>query len=96
MKSDFKSIKIVLENILKENKLDDVYYNNLILESWDKLVPKAVSAISKPQHFEKNVLRLRAATELWARELSLQKNKLKNMINHNLSQNLIDEIIIEK
>jgi predicted nucleic acid-binding Zn ribbon protein len=94
-KSNQQTIGEVLQQFLKENKLDIKLNQANIIGNWEKLVGPLFSKHTKQLYFSGSRLFLEIDSPAVRNELIMQKSNLLEKINEWLDGELITEIIIK-
>lgn len=80
MKQGFKSLDHTLRTLIKEYHLEEVYYENMIIRDWQKMVTRTLKNAIKPVKLEKNILYCEILNEAWKNELNLREKQLIKII----------------
>ncbi len=88
----FKSIKTVLNDLVKDMGIGDEIEGNRVFVVWDEVVGDVVAKNAQPQFFRKGMLFIETTSSVWAQELSMMRHCLIDALNERLERSLIREI----
>ena len=90
--SEFVSIKDVMKDVLKANKLQKGIENVAVKEAWKSVMGTGVSSYTEDLIFKNNVLIVKLSSSVLREELSHGKEKMIKILNEKLKKVLIKNI----
>ena len=93
MRSNDKSLKEAIEQMLQVYKLKRKYDETNVIASWPQLVGKSVANRTKELFIHDKKMFLRIASSVIKNELMLMRSQIIEKINNEANGTLIEEII---
>ncbi len=84
MKSNFKPLGAILQNIVQKHRLENEYRLHKLQKDWDKLVNQQIAKISEPVSMEEKVLTVKVQSDEWRIEINKYSEEMVEIINNNL------------
>ena len=91
-KSEFTSIKDIMHDVLKENKLQKGMDLVALKEAWVEVMGKGVNSYTKDIQFKNGILLVKLTSSVLREELSYGKDKIINLLNEKLNKTLIKSV----
>ncbi|MCE5305221.1 MAG: DUF721 domain-containing protein [Chloroherpetonaceae bacterium] len=88
-----KTIKNTIEEIFQRSGREDLLYKSEIIMALNEIFGENLSKKFKVRYFINGKLFLEAESSIWAWEISMNKENLKESINEKLGKPVIKEII---
>jgi len=85
----------VIQDFLNRHNLIDGINEKKIIEMYHKLMGPTITNRTEDIHFRRGQLILRIKSAPLKQELAYSKDKIKNIINKALEQELINEVILQ-
>ena len=97
MKRNFeiKSLKSVLNNLIDKNSLNDGLNNVKIQSLWKKTMGGNVNSYTTDIYLKKKTLYVSLSSSVLRQELSYGKQKIVDLINEEIGNNLINKIVFQ-
>ena len=89
-----KPIQQILENLLNQDKLQEINEIINLEEVWNLSVGKAVAQNTEVLNYKNGVLNIKVSKPTWRNELAIQKTSILKIINKNTTTK-ITEIIFK-
>ncbi len=89
-----KSIKSIIDQIVKDKGLDDELSQSVIAENWDSIVGEKIAEFTKIRKLNKGVLILQAESSTLRTEILLREEQLIKKINKILNNNTVTTIVV--
>ncbi len=86
------SIGEAIEAYLKERGLTSEVSVQKVLNSWPKIMGRAIAENTEKAWFNNGIFYLKMRTPVWKNELSMAKSKIKDMLNREIGYDLIHEV----
>ena len=93
MRSNDKSLKDAIEQMLQVYKIKRKYDETAIIASWPQLVGKSVANRTKELFIHDKKIFLRIESSVIKNELVMMRNQIIEKINEEANWTLVDEII---
>ena len=90
--NSFKSTRIILNQLIKNTRLEESLFEQQIFDSWIKIVGKNLANICYPVEISGATLVLKAKNQLWRQELGNKHKELLNSIKTKTNVNKISRI----
>lgn len=90
--NEFLSIKDVMKDVLKDNKLEKGIDLVLIKEAWAEVMGSGVVSYTEDLQFKNGILHVKLTSSVLREELSYGKEKIVKLINENLNKMLIKSV----
>lgn len=84
MKSNFKPLGAILQNIVQKHRLENEYRLHKLQKDWDTLVNQQIAKISEPVSMEGKVLTVKVQSDEWRTEINKYSEEMVEIINNNL------------
>lgn len=94
-KSEFASIKDIMQDVLQENKLQKGMDLVAIKEAWVEVMGNGVNSYTKDIQFKNGILLVKLTSSVLREELSYGKDKIIQLLNENLHKTLIKSVKLQ-
>ena len=94
-KSEFVSIKDIMQDVLQENKLQKGMDLVAIKEAWVVVMGKGVNSYTKDIQFKNGILLVKLTSSVLREELSYGKDKIIHLLNEKLHKTLIKSVKLQ-
>jgi hypothetical protein len=94
-KSEFASIKDIMQDVLGENKLQKGIDLVAIKEAWVEVMGNGVNSYTKEIQFKNGILLVKLTSSVLREELSYGKEKIIHLLNENLHKTLIKSVKLQ-
>ena len=94
-KSEFTSIKDIMQDVLGENKLQKGIDLVAIKEAWVEVMGNGVNSYTKDIQFKNGILLVKLTSSVLREELSYGKDKIVHLLNENLHKTLIKSVKLQ-
>ena len=94
-KSEFASIKDIMQDVLGENKLQKGIDLVAIKEAWVEVMGNGVNSYTKDIQFKNGLLLVKLTSSVLREELSYGKDKIVHLLNENLHKTLIKSVKLQ-
>ena len=94
-KSEFASIKDIMQDVMKENKLQKGMDLVAIKEAWVEVMGNGVNSYTKDIQFKNGTLLVKLTSSVLREELSYGKDKIIQLLNENLHKTLIKSVKLQ-
>ena len=94
-KSEFASIKDIMQDVLGENKLQKGIDLVAIKEAWVEVMGNGVNSYTKDIQFKNGILLEKLTSSVLREELSYGKDKIVHLLNENLHKTLIKGVKLQ-
>ena len=94
-KSEFTSIKDIMQDVLGENKLQKGIDLVAIKEAWIEVMGNGVNSYTKDIQFKNGILLVKLTSSVLREELSYGKDKIVHLLNENLHKTLIKSVKLQ-
>jgi len=91
-KSEFASIKDIMQDVLGENKLQKGIDLVAIKEAWVEVMGNGVNSYTKDIQFKNGLLLVKLTSSVLREELSYGKDKIIHLLNEKLNKVLIKNV----
>ncbi len=92
--NEFHSIKDLMKDVIKENKLTKGMLQLSVKEAWTKLMGNGVASYTNNIELHGKTLIVNLKSSVLREELSYGKEKIISMMNDELGGNLISKLIL--
>lgn len=92
--NEFHSIKELMDDVIKENKLTKGMRQIAVQEAWEKLMGKGIVSYTNKIELNGKTLIVRLKSSVLREELSYGKDKIIKMMNVELKEKLISKLIL--
>jgi len=92
-KADSAPLNEVIEEMLKIYKLNGKINETKVLESWDKLMGKAISARTVDLKFKYKKLFVTLNSAPLRQELAMSKSKLIDLLNKDFKEKVVEDVV---
>lgn len=89
-----QSLKNVLKDMVETYRLKSRLTQTRLQNVWETIMGKTISGYTKEIKLRKNTLYLTIDSATLKQELSYGKEKIKNVLNKELGEKLIEEVVI--
>ena len=89
-----KSLNTIVNQIIKDNSLEDANIYSKIREIWLESFQNSFEQNITPWNFKNNVLFLKANAPVWRKEVLLQQDIIIKQINASLGFDSIKKIVV--
>lgn len=86
------SIGEAIEAYLKERGIKNEVSIQQIHSSWARIMGKSIAENTEKAWFNNGIFYIKMKTPVWKNELSMAKGKIKEILNREMGQNLINEV----
>jgi predicted nucleic acid-binding Zn ribbon protein len=93
-KSNEQPLKEVIDKLLEVYKLKDKLSEVRLIGSWEKVMGKVIAVRTRELYIKDKKLFVSLNSPPLREELSYAKEKIKNMLNHEAGELVIDEVIL--
>lgn len=83
----------ILDKIFSDPMLKSYYVEAKVLTIYPEAVGERIASISKAVSFQNGILVVRVKSAAWRNELNLMTLQIKDILNKDLGENLINKII---
>jgi len=90
---NLKSVKKVLDALLKSYGIDTKIKNYQVLENFSEIVGENIAKHAKAERIESGKLFLSVTSGVWRQELSFRKEEMIKKINNYYRQEIVKDII---
>lgn len=94
-KKNTEKLSDVLSQVLKQNQLDEKFFEKRVLDSWGKVLGEVVSSYTTSLYFRNHLLYVKISSAVLRNELFLEREKIKNSLNEYVQLNAVKEIIFQ-
>ena len=88
------SVKEVLNSFFNQKQINQGVVNSKIGVAWKKTVGNQLSKYTKDIYLKKNTLFIRVSNPMLKEEISYSRNKIIELINCELKQDIIEKIVL--
>lgn len=92
--NEFHSIKELMDDVIKENKLTKGMRQIAVQEAWGKLMGKGIVSYTNKIELNGKTLIVKLKSSVLREELSYGKDKIIKMMNTELREKLISKLIL--
>jgi len=92
--NEFHSIKELMDDVIKENKLTKGMRQIAVQEAWGKLMGKGIVSYTNKVELNGKTLIVKLKSSVLREELSYGKDKIIKMMNTELREKLISKLIL--
>lgn len=92
--NEFQSMEDLMKEVIKENKLTKGMNQISVKEAWAKLMGNGVVSYTNKVELNGKILVVKLKSSVLREELSYGKEKIINMMNEELGENLISKIML--
>lgn len=94
-KHNERSIKEVIEKLLKAYKLDDKLAERRLIHAWDEVMGKMISNHTKDIYIRNKQLVISLDSSALRKELSMAKTKIIKMMNEAAGTEVINDVLLK-
>ena len=94
MKSNFKPLGAILQNIVQKHHIEDEYRLRKLQQDWNNLVDPQIAKISEPLSLEGKILTVKVESAEWQVEIKKYSQEMIKIINNNLENFEVENINI--
>ena len=91
---EFHSIKELMQEVFKENKLEKGMQQLSVKDAWEKLMGKGIVSYTNSVELQGSTLVVKLRSSVLREELSYGKEKIITMLNEELGKELITKVIL--
>ncbi len=88
------SIGEAIQAYLKERGLSSDFAIQEILSAWPRIMGKAIAENTEKAWFNNGTFYIKMRTPVWKNELSMARSTIKEILNREVGENLINEVRI--
>ena len=88
------SVKEILNSFFNQKQISQGVFNSKIGIAWKKTAGKQFSKYTKDIYLRKNTLYIKVSNPMLKNEISFSKNKIIELINSELKQDIIEKIVL--
>lgn len=92
--SNESSVGDILNQILKDNKLESGLNQVSVIDAWKSVMGNGVNNYTKSVALRNNILYVELTSAVLREELSYEKDKIIKIINEELRRDIIKEVIL--
>ncbi|WP_299103871.1 DUF721 domain-containing protein [uncultured Tenacibaculum sp.] len=92
--NDSFSIKDLMGSFIQENNLKKGFQKIHIEEAWEKLMGAGVASYTSEVKLQNGTLIVRLSSSVLREELSYGKEKIINMLNHEMGEDLVKRLML--
>ena len=92
--NETSSIKEVLNSFFNQKQINQGVVNSKISIAWKKTAGNHLSKYTKDIYLKKNTLFIRVSNPMLKEEISYSKNKIIELINFELKQDIVEKIVL--
>ncbi len=92
-KKNTESLRDVLKQVLKENRMDEKLYENRVVQSWGEVLGENIMQYTSKISISNNVLYVTLTSSVLRHELFLSREKIKDSLNRHVGASVVREII---
>jgi predicted nucleic acid-binding Zn ribbon protein len=93
-KADIRKIRDVLQEFLRENKLDVKLRERGLIDSWEELMGKTISRATKKIYIKDGKLFVVISSSVIRNELYMLKQEIVRKLNEKAGEDIITELIL--
>ena len=88
------SVKEILSSFFNQKQISQGVFNSKVGIAWKNTVGKQFSKYTKDIYLKKNTLYIKVSNPMLKEEISYSKNKIIELINSELKQDIIEKIVL--
>jgi predicted nucleic acid-binding Zn ribbon protein len=93
-KADIRKIRDVLQEFLRENKLDVKLRERGLIDSWEELMGKTISRATKKIYIKEGKLFIVISSSVIRNELYMLKQEIVRKLNEKAGEDIITELVL--
>jgi predicted nucleic acid-binding Zn ribbon protein len=93
-KADIRKIRDVMQEFLRENKLDVKLRERGLIDSWEELMGKTISRATKKIYIKEGKLFVVISSSVIRNELYMLKQEIVRKLNEKAGEDIITELIL--
>jgi predicted nucleic acid-binding Zn ribbon protein len=93
-KTNTRQIRDILNEFLRENKLDSRFKERNLVESWEELMGKTISRATKQIYIKDGKLFVVISSSVIRNELYMLKKEIVRKLNQRVGEDIITELIL--
>ncbi len=93
-KADIRKIRDVLQEFLRENKLDVKLRERGLIDSWEELMGKTISRATKKIYIKEGKLFVVISSSVIRNELHMLKQEIVRKLNEKAGEDIITELVL--
>ena len=90
-----RTIKKAIEELLESYKLKGKINEVRLINSWEKIMGKAISNHTREMHFPNRTLYIKLDSAPLRHELMFSKDKMIKLINESIGEPMIDDVVLK-
>lgn len=90
----YLSLGDAIQQFLAKHGLQDTAKVQEVISQWDVFMGKPIAANTEKLWFKDGILYIKMSSPIWKNELSLARNKIRQMVNAQIKQELVKEVRI--
>ena len=94
MKENEFSIGDAISSYLQEIGIRDRLKVEAVIEQWSRIMGQAIAANTSKLWYKDGVLHVQMSNPTWRMELGMAKSKIKEVLNREMGQEIIQEVRI--
>ena len=95
VKKNDRHINEVLNGFIHQKKISTGFFNSRVKQLWAELMGQSIHGHTTGIELKKSILFLRIDSSVLKHELFLEREKLKNLLNKHLGEEVIEKIIFQ-
>jgi predicted nucleic acid-binding Zn ribbon protein len=93
-KTNTRQIREILNEFLRENKLDSRFKERNLVESWEELMGRTISRATKKIYIKDRKLFVVISSSVIRNELYMLKQEIVMKLNERVGENIITELVL--
>ena len=90
----YLSLGDAIQKFLAKHGLRETAKVQEVISQWDVLMGKPIANNTEKIWFNKGILYIKMSSPIWKNELSLARNKIKDMVNAKVGEDVVNEVRI--
>jgi len=95
VKSNFKPLGAILQNIVQKHHIEDEYRFQKLQQDWNNLVDPQIAKISEPLSLDGKILTIKVQSAEWQEEIKKYSKEIIKIINNKLENFELEYINIK-
>ena len=87
-----KTLEHAINKLIKDLGIENKVLDNQVLNSWNSIVGKRISEISKAEKIENRILFVKVLNSSWRNELLYHKKTIIDKLNKKMGKKIVDDI----
>lgn len=92
-KKNTESLRDVLKQVLRENRMDQKLYETRVIHSWPEVLGENIMQYTTNLYFQNKVLYVSISSSVLRHELFLTRENIKDSLNKHVGAPVVNEII---